>query len=62
MHEAEMTLTNEQRFEIAAWLMSELTKGQFWSCCEQEHWSLAVFATAIQRAEAFLRTLNLWTE
>jgi hypothetical protein len=62
MHEAEMTLTDEQRFSAATWLMEDLIAKQQWSCCEQEHWSVAVFATARQRAEAYLRTLNLWKE
>ena len=62
MHEAEMTLTNEQRFLLAIHLKEMTNRGQFWSCCEEEQWSLACYATAAQRAEAFLRTLNLWTD
>jgi hypothetical protein len=49
MHEAEKVLTNEQEKEYAYQLEAV--------CCPREYgWH----ATAAQRAEAFLRTLNLW--
>jgi hypothetical protein len=46
MHEAEKVLTPEQGWEYAQNLVVDGGRG----------W----FATAAQRAEAFLRTLNLW--
>ncbi len=46
MHEAEKVLIGEQEAEYAD------------SLCGNG----SVFATAAQRAEAFLRTLNLWTD
>jgi hypothetical protein len=52
MHEAEKTLTPTQRIQYADKLPEDFS-GDFWAD--------AVFATAAQRAEAFLRTLNLWT-
>ena len=49
MHEAEQVLTKEQQREYVRALY-QLTKSDFENHC----------ATAAQRAEAFLRTLNLW--
>jgi hypothetical protein len=51
MHEAEKMLTNDQKTDF----IRAVNKGDF------SNRRLA-FATAAQRAEAFLRTLNLWTE
>ena len=51
MHEAEEVLTSEQVTSYVDFL--ELMN---------ERWSTPAFATAAQRAEAFLRTLGLWTE
>ena len=53
MHEAEKTLTFHQETDYIAHLMRQhkdypMTQG--------------FMATAAQRAEAFLRTLNLWTD
>jgi len=45
MHEAEKILTYEQKYEYARQFID----------------FELIFATASQRAEAFLRTLNLWT-
>lgn len=47
MHEAEKTLSEDNRKSYRGWLVVV--------CCGN-HWH----ATAAQRAEAFLRTLNLW--
>ena len=49
MHEAEKVLTNIQRERYRTELIYHYGAGD-------------VFATAAQRAEAFLRTLNLWKE
>lgn len=48
MHEAENGLTESQMLTMSQYLHRQL--GLLWG-----------FATAAQRAEAFLRTLNLWT-
>ena len=52
MHEAEKTLPQDLR---ARWMIElcKLTEDSFWSTTR---------ATSAQRAEAFLRTLNLWTD
>lgn len=50
-HEMEKVLTSEQVTSYVDFL--ELMN---------EAWSTPAFATASQRSEAFLRTLNLWTE
>lgn len=47
MHSAEQTLTREQRWKYISALASD-------------HVSHVAFATAAQRAEAFLKTLGLW--
>jgi hypothetical protein len=57
MHEAEKVLNNPEHmqkhaFNNYAYLLIEMCKHQ----CN------AAFATAAQRAEALLKTLNLWTE
>lgn len=49
MHEAEMTLTEDQHAEFRGWLF------------QSRPYHLGVSATAAQRAEAFLKCLNLWT-
>jgi hypothetical protein len=49
MHEAEQVLTNIQRERYRTELVYRYAGGD-------------IFATAAQRAEAFLRTLNLWKE
>jgi hypothetical protein len=51
MHEAEKVLTSEQVTSYVDFL--ELMN---------ERWSTPAFATAAQRAEAFLRALGLWQE
>jgi hypothetical protein len=55
MHEAITSLPDEMRCAFNAELME-----QFKDCRYGLH--LALNATAAQRAEAFLRTLNLWSE
>jgi hypothetical protein len=62
MREAVMSRTPEEQHEINCTLLDICMKAQSWSCCEDEHWSVTVNATAAQRAEAFLKTLNLWEE
>lgn len=53
MHEAEKVLVDEQRFNFGAALCD--------TCCTNEMCiGECCHATAAQRAEAFLRTLNLW--
>jgi hypothetical protein len=52
MHEAEMTLANDPKFHAyEASLDKVVPMSQRW-----------IFATAAQRAEAFLKALNLWEE
>ena len=51
MHEAEKVLTSEQVTSYVYLLESM-----------NDRWSTPAFATASQRAEAFLRTINKWEE
>lgn len=64
MHEAVMSLTYGQRMSYQENLASVVDAGDahtYW--WEADHYRDKVLnATAPQRAEAFLRTLNLWTE
>lgn len=53
-HEMEQVLTSEQHIDHMEWL------GMCSDDYGQKIWAY-VHATASQRAEAFLRTLNLWT-
>ena len=62
MHAVVLGMPMCDQFEMACVLLRMVTTSQDWSCCDSEHWSVAVNATARQRAEAFLRTLNLWKE
>jgi len=55
MHEAEKMLTKEQ-YSRYAWIVLQGTPARELEC--REFFS----ATAAQRAEAFLRTLNLWVD
>ncbi len=58
MHEAERTLTYNQRMHFRGELVEMMRpKYKFESAC-----LMAIHATAKQRAKAFLRTLNLWEE
>jgi len=54
MNAAETSLTDEQQFDYACWLDQKFASRS----CE---FSL-LHATAAQRAEAFLKTLNIWKE
>jgi hypothetical protein len=56
MHEAEKILTYEQKNIYRRWLECLYRQED-----ESEH-ECEWHATAAQRAEAFLRTLNLWTD
>lgn len=66
MHEAQKTLTSNQHIdyarEIARSIFDDKTADEFtprvsWACI-----SVFVSTNAAQRAEAFLRTLNLWVD
>jgi len=52
MHEAEKVLNSDDIFETYYLALYETTQSTRWPVC----------ATARQRAEAFLRTLNKWEE
>jgi len=54
MHEAEGWLSGPQRSAFSHWL-HKIVKGNLWGAFEIVH------ASAAQRAEAFLKTLNHWT-
>lgn len=60
MHEAELSLDWPQKEKFRSILANKF------HTLDDEGWALAhskaIHATAAQRAEAFLRTLNLWTE
>lgn len=56
MHEAEKVLTNQQKEKYLD-ILSDFTEGRRDTSYV---WHDTVFATATQRAEAYLRTLNLW--
>ncbi len=59
MHKAEETLTNEQQRDY----FNELSITSGARAGEHPLYAFTIcHATAAQRAEAFLRTLNLWTE
>lgn len=61
MHEAEQVLTTEGELQdYVVHLTAVVTEGRY-SPGEAEPWATC-HATAAQRAEAFLKTLNLWTE
>lgn len=51
MHEAEKTLSPNDRYEFIGYLFGP----------DNDEWNI-VHATAAQRAEAFLKTLNLWED
>lgn len=60
IHEVMMRLPKSKRFDVNCTLMKMMIKSQAWSCCDDEHWGVAVNATARQRCEAYLRTKGLW--
>lgn len=57
VHEAEMVLTEEQRSIYCYHLLPNKEQA-----FEREDVWIGAHATSAQRAEAFLRTLNLWKE
>lgn len=57
MHEAEKVLTFSMQVNYAKLLAGHRTSDGW----IQNEWAI-IHATATQRAEAFLRTLNLWTD
>lgn len=59
MHEAEKGLRGMDRNEYARHLFCAIQAPKE---IPNTTWEKAVFATAAQRAEAFLRTLNLWDD
>jgi len=63
MHEAEKILNERQR-QTYAWQIIRLARKQAGIDEHESHYPVpfVLFATAQQRAEAFLRTLNLWEE
>lgn len=62
MHEAEKVLSNEQAFTMRehAWRIASFKDGKCGHASRDEQGRNCYNATATQRAEAFLRTLNLW--
>jgi len=63
MHEAEKILSNEQAFTMRehAWSIASFKEGKCGHASRDEQGRNCYNATATQRAEAFLRTLNLYT-
>jgi hypothetical protein len=61
MHEAEKVLTYEQA-EIFEDELCDVAKSANVVLENPAPWRFVFHATAAQRAEAFLRTLGLWTE
>ncbi len=66
MHEAEKVLTLDQQDSYAATLGEDALRRTHSVITYRSEWKDSawhiVHANATQRAEAFLRTLNLWTE
>jgi hypothetical protein len=68
MHEAEKNLKPKQQVDYWNWLDKLVGNPQtdniylVWGDATYLVWGDATFANAAQRAEAFLRTLNLWEE
>ena len=56
MHEAEKTLTKKQ-LQTYLDILADAPRESMY-----QTWSTSVFATAAQRAEAFLRTIGKWKE
>lgn len=56
MHEAEKTLTKKQ-LQTYLDILADAPRESMY-----QTWSTSVFATASQRAEAFLRTIGKWEE
>lgn len=62
MHEAENFLTEAQRYTFYRILGNDISFHRLVSVNVRTQPCLVISAKAFQRAEAFLRTLNLWTE
>jgi hypothetical protein len=66
MHEAEKVLSGEQKEQFIFWLNHLHPLADIHYSDKQNDMRLEVFSlihsTAAEKAEAFLRTLNLWTE
>lgn len=60
MHEAEKVLTEEQAYQFGR-ILDQIMLRAYALGSEPAHMQKAVHATAAQRAEAFLKALNLWT-
>jgi hypothetical protein len=61
MHEAEKALTIKQKQRYATALSNDLSDSAPTDSCHTV-WSDTIHATALQRAEAFLKTINKWEE
>jgi len=57
MHDAEESLTQEQRQSVATWICDSQAENGY----EMRYWDV-YHATAAERAEAFLRTIGKWQE
>jgi hypothetical protein len=65
MHEAEKSLTVKQQHKFAEEVGRIIYRGELSVPDFRDNWYMCYLmmqATATQRAEAFLRTLNLWKE
>jgi hypothetical protein len=62
MHEAERTLDYGQRSEFRAIIKNRFTPDRDRFTPQDQFEAVICHATAAQRAEAFLRTLNLWKD
>jgi hypothetical protein len=61
MHEAEKVLTIKQKQRYATALSNDLSDSAPTDSCHTV-WSDTIHATALQRAEAFLKTINKWED
>lgn len=61
MHEAEKVLTRDKRTQLVNVLLCVVIKDLDRNTPMLDKLRVLYYATAAQRAEAFLRTLNLWT-
>ena len=62
MHEAEKVLTEDQLSDYGAFLKGKDNESVSLYAPEHREIAKVAMASAAQRAEAFLRTLNLWIE
>jgi hypothetical protein len=61
MHEAEKVLTIKQKQRYATALSNDLSDSAPTDSCHTV-WSDTIHATALQRAEAFLKNINKWED